>query len=178
MSEKSLSDKQTAFVEAYLQTWNATKAAKLAGYSEKTAYSQGHDLLKKPEIDSRVRARIAEMTMQADEVLLRLAGHARGDMGEMIDRETMGLDLKKVVNEGSSQLIKKLKQTTSSDGIAEKVTIEVELYDAQAALVHIGKHLGLFESKLDITSGGEQITTVNFIAVAASGEPGHDGQST
>jgi len=41
MSEKSLSDKQTAFVEAYLQTWNATKAAKTAGYSEKTAYSQG-----------------------------------------------------------------------------------------------------------------------------------------
>lgn len=46
----SLNDKQRRFVAEYLKDQNATQAAIRAGYSKKTAGSQGHDLLKKPEI--------------------------------------------------------------------------------------------------------------------------------
>lgn len=46
----SLSYKQNAFVRKYLLSGNATKSAVEAGYSEKTAYSQGQRLLKKVEI--------------------------------------------------------------------------------------------------------------------------------
>lgn len=42
--------KQKKFCHEYLIDFNATKAAIRAGYSETSAYSQGHDLLKKPEI--------------------------------------------------------------------------------------------------------------------------------
>lgn len=49
-----LSPKQENFCQAYLTDFNATRAAKVAGYSEKTAYSQGFDLLKKPEIQARI----------------------------------------------------------------------------------------------------------------------------
>lgn len=45
-----LNDKQRTFIEEYVKDKNATQAALRAGYSEKTAYSQGQRLLKKAEI--------------------------------------------------------------------------------------------------------------------------------
>ena len=47
---KALNDKQKIFVFEYLIDFNATQAAIRAGYSQKTAYSIGNELLKKPEI--------------------------------------------------------------------------------------------------------------------------------
>ena len=50
--------KQADFLKYYLDTkaaaYNATKAAKMAGYSERTAYSIGSQLLKKPHIKAVV----------------------------------------------------------------------------------------------------------------------------
>lgn len=45
-----LNAKQARFVYEYLIDYNATQAGIRAGYSKKTAGSQAHDLLKKPEI--------------------------------------------------------------------------------------------------------------------------------
>lgn len=45
-----LTPKQERFVEEYIKTGNATKAALAAGYSKRTAYSIGNENLKKPEI--------------------------------------------------------------------------------------------------------------------------------
>ena len=42
--------RQQKFCDYYLQSCNATDAAKKAGYSERTAYSIGEENLKKPEI--------------------------------------------------------------------------------------------------------------------------------
>jgi phage terminase small subunit len=77
-----LSNKQRAFVEEYLRSWNATQAALAAGYSENTAYSQGHRLLKNAEIDAEIKRRLEELTMSETEVLARLTEQARGDIGQ------------------------------------------------------------------------------------------------
>src|SRR5690606_24873160 len=45
-----LTPKQAAFAREYLVDLNATQAAIRAGYSEKTAYSQGQRLLKNAEV--------------------------------------------------------------------------------------------------------------------------------
>ena len=45
-----LTNKQERFAQEYVLDWNATRAAKAAGYSDKTAYSIGNENLKKPEI--------------------------------------------------------------------------------------------------------------------------------
>ena len=58
--EASLNPKQERFVQEYIIDYNATQAAIRAGYSEKTAGSQAHDLLKKPEIQAAVLAAQAE----------------------------------------------------------------------------------------------------------------------
>lgn len=55
-----LSAKQEAFCLEYVIDLCATQAAIRAGYSEKTAYSQAHDLLKKPEISARIAGLMAE----------------------------------------------------------------------------------------------------------------------
>jgi phage terminase small subunit len=48
-SEKTI-EKYQIFVLAYVNTFNATQAAISAGYSKKTAYSQGNRLLKNDEV--------------------------------------------------------------------------------------------------------------------------------
>lgn len=69
----NLSPKQLRFVEEYLIDLNATQAAIRAGYSAKTAYSQGFDLLRKPEvqqaIDAAQKSRSERTQIDADYVL-------------------------------------------------------------------------------------------------------------
>lgn len=65
--QSKLNNKQQSFVQAYLVSSNATEAAKQAGYSVKTAYSQGHDLLKKPEIKAAI-AKAQEKVAKATQV--------------------------------------------------------------------------------------------------------------
>lgn len=53
----AINKKQHKFIDEYLIDLNATKAAERAGYSKKTAYSQGQRLLKKVEISTEVQRR-------------------------------------------------------------------------------------------------------------------------
>lgn len=53
---RGLNAMQQRFVLEYLVDLNATQAAIRAGYSQKTAGAQAHDLLKKPEIQEAIAA--------------------------------------------------------------------------------------------------------------------------
>lgn len=55
-----LTARQKLFVEHYLVDLNATQAAIKAGYSEKTAYSIGHENLKKDEIKKEIDKKMSE----------------------------------------------------------------------------------------------------------------------
>ena len=76
MASKSPTDKQKLFVAAYVALPNATKAAKTAGYSEKTAYSQGQRLLKNVEIrkaiDQGMEAKHKEIKMQGVKLIQKI----------------------------------------------------------------------------------------------------------
>lgn len=52
---------QKAFADYYIEYGNATKAAKKAGYSEKTAYSLGQRLLKHDEVSAYIASRQREI---------------------------------------------------------------------------------------------------------------------
>lgn len=52
--------KQETFCRIYAATKNATQSAIQAGYSEKTAYSTGNKLLKKGEIQKKIKELIDE----------------------------------------------------------------------------------------------------------------------
>ena len=86
-----LTDQQKAFADFFIETGNATEAAKLAGYSEKTAYSQGGRLLKHVEVSAYIKERMdkqrAERVASADEVLRFYSSVMRGE-----EKDAFGLD--------------------------------------------------------------------------------------
>jgi phage terminase small subunit len=159
---RRLTKKQRVFIEEYLQCWNASEAARRAGYSERSARVTASKLLTKANIQAEISERISEKAMTADEILVRLGDMARGDLGDFMDIENMTfhLSLKKAKELGLTHLIKKVKQRTTirqkKDGDEEEEHwIELELHDAKDALVHLGKHHKLFTDKFDLTSGGK-----------------------
>lgn len=83
-----LTEKQHRFVEAYIETGNATKAALMAGYSKKTAYSIGNENLKKPEINNAIHRRMKEIekgkTATPEEVIQFLSQSMRGEIVEEV----------------------------------------------------------------------------------------------
>ena len=87
--EPKLSLKQQLFVEAYIGVakGNGTEAARLAGYagSEETLAAVAAENLRKPQILSRVRARVDEAAMSADEVLAELTKVARAEWKEFLE---------------------------------------------------------------------------------------------
>lgn len=86
-----LTPRQKDFCEYYLQTGNAAEAARLAGYSEKTARVTGPENLSKPAISEYITRRRAEMDKaliaDSNEVLRFYSAVMRGEV-----KDQFGLD--------------------------------------------------------------------------------------
>jgi phage terminase small subunit len=134
------------FVEEYLTCWNASEAARRAGYKGQ-ASSVGAQLLANISIQEAIKARLAEKAMTADEVLVRLAEHARGSMAEFVrvneDTGAVWLDMRAAQAAGKLHLIKSYQEAS------DKFGAKLELYDAQAALALLGKHHKLFTERTE-----------------------------
>lgn len=96
--------------------------------------------------------------MDRDEALLRLSTQARFDVGKYLifnERGNPGLDLEAVIEDGFGHLVKKITHTKYGDTI--------EFYDAETALLHIGKHHKLFvdRQEIDITTAGKPLFTID-----------------
>lgn len=74
MSDKTLTDKQKAFVQNFSSTGNAKQSAIAAGYSEATAEQQGHNLKNQlaEEIDMETRRLIGSSVPLAVDKLRQL----------------------------------------------------------------------------------------------------------
>ena len=152
----ALSAKHQQFVEEYLRCFNATRAyqAVYPTVGRLTAASNGYRLLKEnPEVAEYVQQRLTETAMSADEVLMRMAEQARGNMGDFIRVTPDGsftIDLTGAESTQKLGLIRKVTKTVRRFGDTEIEEATVDLYDSQAALVHLGKHLDLFSDKLTV----------------------------
>ncbi len=162
----ALSSKQQMFVEEYLSCFNATQAALRAGYSEKSARAIGAENLTKPDISAAIGERLSESAMRADEVLMRLAKHARGDIRDYlaVGDDGVDVDLAAAIDAQKTDLIKKLThkktvRTDKDDATTEETYIQIEMYDAQAALTQLGRYHKLFTDKQELTGkdGGDLI---------------------
>lgn len=81
-----LTEKQRRFVDYYVETGNASEAARRAGYAEKAAYRTGSENLRKPQVKAAIDARLKELEdkriAKADEVLQFLTSTLRGEVKE------------------------------------------------------------------------------------------------
>jgi phage terminase small subunit len=156
-----LTHRQRAFIDYYVQTWNASESAKLAGYSAKSARSMGSQLLTNLNIKAEIDKRIQERSMSANEVLDRLTEQARNEAAKYVEikqvkvkwdkdedesedeiEEVPGINVAKMIADGKQHLIKGITYNRAGKAI-------VETYDAQSALVHLGRHYKLFTDKLE-----------------------------
>lgn len=147
--QQKLTDKQRVFVEEYLTCWNATEAARRAGYSPHSIRQIAQDTLSKLYIREEIERRIAEKTMKTDEVLLRLAEQARGEQSRFWIIDSKGkpiLDLQSMVRAGMMHLVKEVKTDPKTGSV-----IEVKFHDSQAALRLLGTHLKLFTERTELT---------------------------
>lgn len=134
----ALQPKQRAFLEAYVQCWNATEAARKAKY--KHPNKQGPALL----VNLGVRAALKEILegtqMQPEELRGRVEARAKADMGDFlrIDQRGVSFDLRKAKARGKLFLLKKLE-------IKEGRVTKLEICDPLAAQHLVGQHLGLWD---------------------------------
>lgn len=77
----SITDKQQVWLSEYLTCWNATEAARKAGYSKPGI--SGHENLTKPYIQAAISEQLAEHVMTANEALARISSIARAQWGAL-----------------------------------------------------------------------------------------------
>jgi phage terminase small subunit len=171
--EPKLNERQQLFVAHYLECWSATEAAKRAGYSERSAHAQGSRLLKDADISAAIAGGIAEI-MPAGEVLMRLAQHARGSMADFLDL-TSDEPRISIDKDAPLHLIKRIKTKRYTAQGATSDEVEIELYDAQAALIALGKYHKLFSEQRQIDDGDDQPIVHSIVVVtdADASSPAH-----
>jgi len=165
-----LTGKQSRFVSEYLVDLNATQAAVRAGYSVKRADAIGYENLRKPEIQTAIEKAMAKREQRTeitqDRVLKELARIGFADIRKVVDwGESVS-----VMNEltGVESIVHGITMRPAADldddtaaaisEIAEtNQGLKVKFHDKQAALVNIGKHLGMFIDR-KVISGDLTIT--------------------
>ena len=135
--------KQQIFLEEYLKCWNASEAARRAGYRGR-ANTIGPRLLANVGIQKAIQARLDELKMSADEVLVRLADQARSSMADFVEVADDGRIKISLTQADKLHIIKKISLTAEG--------LQIELYDAQDALKLIGQHHKLFTQKHEVTT--------------------------
>lgn len=171
MSRTKLTNKQKAFIEHYLECWNGTEAARKAGYkgNDNTLAAIGSQNLRKLNIKRRVQDRLDAKAMSANEILDRLAQHARGDISDYIN-DFGYLDFERLKKDGKAHLVKKYIISPTAKGMK----VHVEAYDAQSALVQLAKAQGLFtERRINLDIDMENLSVEQLARIAAGENPLH-----
>lgn len=159
MAEKKLSPKQEAFSEHYAALLDAGKAAKAAGYSEKTATQQGYQQLQNPLVQKRIaalREKTAERVhISIDMIIGELWKLANCDISEAFDDKGQLKPIKEIPEE-VRKAISGVEILEEFEGYGQERTQigwtkKVRFWDKNKALDALGRHLGMFvEKKQDI----------------------------
>ncbi len=189
-----LNAKQLRFVREYLIDLHVGNAALRAGYSPKTASQIGSRLLKNVKIQAEIAKqqskRADKLEITADKVVEELAKIGFSNMMDYIRVGPEGdayVDLS-ALNRDKAAAIQEVTVEDFTDGRGEDSRdvrrVKFKLADKRAALVDLGKHLGLFVERHELTgkNGGpiqtEEISAIEAlesrIAVLASRSQGSD----
>jgi phage terminase small subunit len=148
---RKLSDKQTRFVQEYLIDQNATKAAVRAGYSAKTAHSQGPRMLEhvgvKAEIEKRQAKLADKLEIKAESIAEEFLKMASYDPGEVMTWTDDKLTLKNSddMTPAQRKLITEIKFTPTQFG----TTKQIKLTNRMDALQNLARHLGMFKDRIE-----------------------------
>lgn len=147
-----MTQKQKRFIEEYLIDLNATQAAIRAGYSPDTAQQTGSENLSKPVIRAQIDRAMAERSkrtgVNAERVIQELAKIAFVNATEVIDPKTATVKEDALPEDTAAIQSVKVK-TFGEDGLER----EIKMADKLKALELLGKHLGMFKDKIELSGG-------------------------
>lgn len=175
---KPLTPKQQRFVEEYLIDLNGKQAAIRTGYSPKTAEVQASRLLSKANVAAAVQrgmeARSRRALVTADEVVLELKKLGFANMLDYIRVDNEGeayIDLSSV-DRDKAAAIQEVTSEVYTDGRGDNARdvkrTKFKLTDKRAALVDLGRHLGLFKDKMEHSGEMQTNIEVRFVSGRAS----------
>lgn len=179
-----LTAKQRRFVDEYLVDFNATQAAIRAGYSAKTARAAAARTLSNVSIRTEIARRQRDLQVRTevsqDRVVKELMRVAFADMADYAQVRSYP-----VVNKDGIEVVKQLVTFTKTSALTDDQRasvasikqgvngIEVKLWDKLKALELLGRHIGMFNDKLEV-KGAIDIASVLAEArgrVSNRGEP-------
>lgn len=167
-----MTKKQKRFVDEYLIDLNATQAAIRAGYKAKNgqrASEIGHELLQKTPVSEAISEAIAERSkrtgINADRVLLELARIAFVNADDVINAKDA--TLKEDASRDDLAAIQSVKvKSFGEDGIER----EIKLADKLKALDMLGRHLAMWNDKLQLSGMEEEKSKLDSLIKQISGD--------
>lgn len=141
-SPKRLTNKQEQFILHYLgdARYNATKAAIMAGYSERTARQSGYENKTNPDIAARIKAELSARALPAEAVIEELTDVATADWREFVTVRT-------------------------NPRTGEEIDVRMDLTNKVKALEILAKAHGLLTDRIDLS--GTMTNTVALVGVDA-----------
>ena len=151
MAKRQLSEQRQRFVDEYLIDLNGTQAAITAGYSVKTAQEQASRLLSNVMVQQAIAKRMAERSKRTginqDRVVLELAKIAFVKMTDIVDDHGR---IKGTATDDDLACIESIKYKESDNEFGGSVEREVKIGSKLKALELLGKHLGMWNDKVDL----------------------------
>lgn len=152
---------QLRFIEEYLIDGNATAAMRRSGYRGRDPKRAGHRFLQMPSVKAELAKRrevIADRyAVSADRIVRELATIAFANMQDYMEAGPDGdphLSFADLTREQAGALAE-MTVEDFVDGRGEDARdvrrVKFKLHDKLAALAHLGKHLGLFRDKVEVT---------------------------
>lgn len=136
-----------AFVNEYLKSFNLTKAGLAAGYSEKTAGSQGQRLLKNVEVQQLLKSGSKKLMQRAavDQTFLikKLKSLASSNIADVASWDSKSLTLKdsETLTWAQTYAIDSIQKIDTQFG----TTLKVKMRNPDAALDMLGRYLAFFD---------------------------------
>ena len=155
----ALTPKQERFVGEYLKDPNATQAAIRAGYSPSSAAEIGYENLRKPQIATAIseafKARAERTRVEGDRVVLELARIGFSDIREIASWGEGGFAYKasdELTDEAAATIAAITETVTRTRDGGKRRTLMIKLHDKVRSLELLGRHLGIFTDKIEMSS--------------------------
>ena len=159
-----MTEKQKRFIAEYMIDLNATQAAIRAGYSPKTANEQGARLLAnvsiQTELQKAMAARSKRTGISQDRVIQELARIAFVNPKDVIDTKTGEVIENASADDLACIQSVKVKTTDGDKGYSEER--EIRLNDKLRALEMLGKHLGMWNDKVNLDVDAELSIKIDY----------------
>lgn len=151
-----LTEKQKRFADEYLIDINATQAAIRAGYSVKTAESQGSRLLTNVKVRAYIDERMAELSrrigVNQERIIRELARIAFVNPPQVVNMDDATLNLYADDNDTAAIASVKVKTIPTQDGMG--IEREIRFADKIKALELLGKRYGMWVDRQQVEVQG------------------------